>query len=691
MDQLKDVGHASVSEEAGGNNELIDKVILIEIRRLLMLSNAPGVDKVTSDRDLLAIFEEEGSSDANRVLLEERLQDIEHCMSTQGLLALSLPDPNLAEACMLETYLKIAKDTKIGIVDVLAYVGLPTNLLIIEDLPIDLLTSSNNTTTTYDSGTHTFTATDTDGKMALFADICTETLKLAEGLKSKDPSNENGAEAIIRLWEKNTPNGADLMVLPSLGSNAEKIPPSKIQEETRPKIAFDAVFADFVVNLYSQENGKYREAAKWILFERLGHELCHRDESFDFKKEMFEEFICVFYFDYYIMKMLEKDPELKQSIREVFEKYKSEIKFSSGHFYKDVMEDKVKEQPEKEAAQTLWDYHLDRKAGMAHNVKVAEELRALIRGDISHYIGKDSQSTLEALNKLADDQESKSKLLDPVHELVSLNMTCQETPQAIEDLKKHLHESLLDSDNPKSSSSGVEKLLPEPAKVITPQLPGLATHALRTNPEPLPFQKASSAGDELVYESGKNIIDLPIEELPLGDFENWNEYIRALLYMEIRYGKLPLESHFVISRCLGELKGNSRQRGETYDINSEAIFYRTNDQVGNSMHILKVTFTQQGTPTKDQWQKLKWNIDMPGDLMRIRGIHFENQGFGFLSVEKLTKETDISLRYRRLDEGLETTIWINLEDLFDKVGGGSLSNKALRPNITAFRAAASAA
>ena len=283
------------------------------------------------------------------------IEETRNIIAMQPMVDALEPDAKL----QFSSYQEIANDTGADIVKVLEYA----------DLPADLLISANNSTTTYDSGTYTFTTTGRGDRMSEFANICTDTLSLAQELKTKHPEYAGMIDAIIALWDVNTANGAKVQILPKHKSNAEKITGQV------PTIAFDADFADFIIDAYAQD----RDAARLILFERLGHELTHTSYYHGTAEaEAYEEFISTYTVDYNIAKILEEDQDLKTRITRLFVENKDKIKFTSGHFYQDVMEAKIMQQSEADGVNELWRYLVERKASFVQG-EYSQKLEQLLK------------------------------------------------------------------------------------------------------------------------------------------------------------------------------------------------------------------------------------------------------------------------------------------------------------------------
>ncbi|MFH1868175.1 MAG: hypothetical protein ABH843_04315 [Candidatus Omnitrophota bacterium] len=156
---------------------------------------------------------------------------------------------------------------------------------------------------------------------------------LDEKIDELSKSNSALAKKLRKIKEIEKANGPMFFeVVPDIGYNAANMSVSHRDEDGRGLIVLDMAFVDFLVRAMET----HKEAAAWVLLERVGHELCHTDLPGDLM-HIIEEFRNKRHFDYPLMQVLEIYTDLQGHIDDMLEKY-SDIKgFDSAHFYRDTI------------------------------------------------------------------------------------------------------------------------------------------------------------------------------------------------------------------------------------------------------------------------------------------------------------------------------------------------------------------
>jgi len=205
---------------------------------------------------------------------------------------------------------------------------------------------------------------------------------------------------------------------------------------------------------------------------------------------------------------------------------------------------------------------------------------------------------------------------------------------------------------------------------------------------PVGAGKSSSSGHSTEAAANRLIFKHLADDLDIDNFgdhevlmdaDDWRGYSSAI---DILLAKGYERVHSIIyhlSFCLQELESNSIKFSPTNAVLSAARLFKMKTEAGNDAYILEVAFSQQGGLSEKLWRILNNNLrgfalygsaylksTDPDDVLRVKGVDYLHEGHGLLGVGMLMDSTSTSLRYAKLEEGMQTTIRLRLDTLFRK-------------------------
>jgi hypothetical protein len=331
-------------------------------------------------------------------------------------------------------------------------------------------------------------------KAQRMADIMQQALnipdeQIAELEKQGNSGLVEKLKRIKEIQKKSSLEGGSVVVFKQgleTGANAERMDHA---------VAFDRAFLEFVLRV----SETHKKAAAFILFERLGHELCHTGAVKGIVYDAVEEIRNKFYFDYTMAQVLHNNPELREEIDDLFKKYGDlkdvkRFRFSSAHFYQTLLtrvdDGKRALISEDEAFAVLWKEVIER---------ISTQLR---------HKGTPVSVSFEALK----DKETASEIIEPF-----IKKECENDPFIILEKLTDLLEGFVSLNN-KLSAIGQEL-----ADGVEPKDLADTYNSLNTDPTAFAKLVAKQAeGKEAfkdIYEVASSIVDSGITELTFDNVE----------------------------------------------------------------------------------------------------------------------------------------------------------------------------
>ena len=178
--------------------------------------------------------------------------------------------------------------------------------------------------------------------------------------------------------------------------------------------------------------------------------------------------------------------------------------------------------------------------------------------------------------------------------------------------------------------------------------------------------------------AGEDIADIQGAE-PLWTGFGFVEYLREIQKQSKRkFNRIGL---YQLGRCLGEIESNAIKFSKK-NISSTGRLYRGL----NSSYVLRYDFIQDGAISEEQWRMIEENLrrykseglkylkSIKGqDAKREKGFTYLNMGYGFATLGILMDLTSVVLEYNKTDSGLQTTIWVKLDNLFKPAEAGPVN------------------